>query len=70
MYNFNDINVASTVCRFPKKHYFCARVSPTRPAPFELPQGLTAARVKGRSGAMQGAYPLASLAQLARARDL
>ena len=45
-------------------------VSPARPAPFELPQGLTAARVDGCSGAMQGAYPLASLAQLARARDL
>ena len=27
-------------------------VSPTRPAPFELPQGLIAARVEGRSGAM------------------
>ncbi len=51
-------------------YYFCARVSPTRPAPFELPQGLTAARVLGCSGAMQSAYPLASLAQLARARDL
>ena len=51
-------------------YYFCARVSPARPAPFELPQGLTAARVLGCSGAMQSAYPLASLAQLARARDL
>ena len=28
------------------------RVSPTRPAPSELPQGLTAARVGGCSGAM------------------
>ena len=52
------------------KYYFCARVSPARPAPFEFPQGLTAARVGGCSGAMQGAYPPASLAQLARARDL
>ena len=29
-----------------------SRVSPTRPAPFELPQGLTAARVESCSGAM------------------
>jgi len=28
------------------------RVSPIRPAPAELPQGLTAARVGGRSGAI------------------
>ena len=35
-----------------------------------IPQGLTAARVLGCSGAMQTAYPPASLAQLARARDL
>ena len=33
-------------------------------------QGLTAAKVVGCSGAMQWAYPPASLAQLARARDL
>ena len=33
-------------------------------------QGLTAAKVVGCSGAMQRAYPPASLAQLARARDL
>ena len=33
-------------------------------------QGLTAAKVVGCSGAMQLAYPPASLAQLARARDL
>ena len=46
------------------------RVSPVRHAPSELPQGLTAARVLGCSGAMQIAYPPASLAQLARARDL
>jgi hypothetical protein len=46
------------------------RVSPARPAPVELPQGRKAARVNGRSGAMQVAYPLAELAQLARARDL
>ena len=45
-------------------------VSPVRHAPSELPQGLTAARVLGCSGAMQIAYPPASLAQLARARDL
>ena len=36
----------------------------------ELPQGRKAARVNGRSGAMQVAYPPAELAQLARARDL
>ena len=35
-----------------------------------IPQGLTAARVVGCSGAMQIAFPPASLAQLARARDL
>ena len=33
-------------------------------------QGLTAAKVVGCSGAMQLAYTPASLAQLARARDL
>ena len=33
-------------------------------------QGLTAAKVVGCSGEMQLAYPPASLAQLARARDL
>jgi hypothetical protein len=57
-------------CRLTQKYYFCRRVSPARHAPFEFPQGLIAARVEGCSGAMQGAYPLASLAQLARARDL
>ena len=46
------------------------RVSPARSAPVETPQGRKAARVNGRSGAMQVAYPLAELAQLARARDL
>jgi hypothetical protein len=46
------------------------RVSPARSAPVESPQGRKAARVNGRSGAMQVAYPLAELAQLARARDL
>ena len=46
------------------------RVSPARSAPVEPPQGRKAARVDGRSGAMQVAYPLAELAQLARARDL
>ena len=46
------------------------RVSPARSAPVELPQGRKTARVDGRSGAMQVAYPLAELAQLARARDL
>ena len=35
-----------------------------------IPQGLTAARVLGCSGAMRSAFPPASLAQLARARDL
>ena len=35
-----------------------------------IPQGLIAARVLGCSGAMQVAFPPASLAQLARARDL
>ncbi len=46
------------------------RVSHTRSAPVEPPQGRKAARVNGRSGAMYVAYPLAELAQLARARDL
>ena len=46
------------------------RVSPARSAPVEPPQGRKAARVDGRSGAMYVAYPLAELAQLARARDL
>ena len=46
------------------------RVSPARSAPVEPPQGRKAARVNGRSGAMQVAYPPAELAQLARARDL
>ena len=46
------------------------RVSPARPAPVELLQGRKAAKVNGRSGAMQVAYPPAELAQLARARDL
>ncbi|MBP1638171.1 MAG: hypothetical protein H6Q18_960 [Bacteroidetes bacterium] len=58
------------VLQYRQKVLLLCRVSPTRPAPFELPQGLIAARAKGCSGAMQGAYPLASLAQLARARDL
>ena len=35
-----------------KNDYLCIRVSHTRPAPSEFPQGLTAARVGGRSGAM------------------
>jgi len=35
-----------------QKRLLLSRVSPTRPAPFELPQGLTAARVKSCSGAM------------------
>ena len=46
------------------------RVSATRPVPVEPPQGRKAARVNSRSGAMWLAYPLAELAQLARARDL
>jgi len=33
------------------------RVSPVRPAPAEFPQGRKAARVGGRSGATQVAYP-------------
>ena len=52
--------------------YFCARVSPMRPAPVELPQGRKAARVDG--GAVRHSKLTllgnASLAQLARARDL
>ena len=36
----------------------------------QILQGLTAAKVVGCSGAIQLAYPPASLAQLARARDL
>jgi hypothetical protein len=43
---------AEIICRFPKKLYFCARVSPTRLAPSEFPQGLIAARVGGCSSAM------------------
>ena len=37
-----------------KKQYLCSRfrVSPTRPAPSELPQVLIEARVRGCSGAM------------------
>jgi len=35
-----------------QKGLLLSRVSPTRPAPFELPQGLTAARVESCSGAM------------------
>jgi len=35
-----------------KKAVILQWVSPTRPAPSELPQSLTAARVGGRSGAM------------------
>jgi len=35
-----------------QKRLLLSRVSPTRPAPFELPQGLTAARVESCSGAM------------------
>lgn len=50
--------------------YFCRRVSPVRPAPAELLQGLTTAKVGGRSGAIQIAYPPANVAQLARAADL
>lgn len=40
-----------------KKCVFLQRVSLVRPAPFELPQGRNAARVKGCSGAIQVAYP-------------
>ena len=58
------------ILQIARKAVLLCRVSPARPAPVKLPQGLTAARVDGCSGAMQGAYPLASLAQLARARDL
>src|SRR5690606_20289821 len=36
--------------------YLCRWVSLLRPAPFELPQGRNAARVKGCSGAIKGAY--------------
>ena len=39
-------------CGLKKNAYFCTRVSPTRHAPSEFPQGLTAARVLGCSGAM------------------
>jgi len=35
-----------------KKSYFCAGVSPVRPAPTEIPQGRKAARVGGCSGAI------------------
>jgi len=37
---------------FRQKAVSLHRVSPIRPAPFELPQGLTAARVEGCSGAI------------------
>jgi len=39
-------------CQINRKGLLLSRVSPTRPAPFELPQGLTAARVESCSGAM------------------
>ena len=40
------------VWQIKQKGLLLSRVSPTRPAPFELPQGLTAARVESCSGAM------------------
>ena len=36
---------------------FAPWVSLGRPAPLEPPQGRKTARIEGRSGAMQGAYP-------------
>lgn len=44
-------------CRNTKYLYFCSRVSLIRPAPAELPQARNRARVCGRSGAIQVAYP-------------
>lgn len=40
------------VVRNKKKLYLCSRVSPIRPAPWELRQVLIEAAVPGRSGAM------------------
>lgn len=47
----------SFFCIEGKNAYICIRESHTRPAPSEFPQGLTAARVGGRSGAMYSAFP-------------
>ena len=48
--------------QYRKNVYLCIRVSHTRPAPIELPQGRKAARVDGCSGAMYSAYPFSFLA--------
>ncbi len=50
--------ICREICGEDKILYFCSRVSPVRPAPAESPQGRKAARVGGRSGATQVAYPL------------
>ncbi len=47
-----DEKITPDSCRYGKKSYLCARVSPTRPAPRELRQALTGATVPGCSGAM------------------
>jgi len=47
------VKTSKTICPESEIFYFCARVSPVRPAPVEFPQGLTAARVDGCSGAMR-----------------
>ena len=66
-------------CQFKIKSYLCTRKQGTTQCntgksctacSLGIPQGLIAARVLGCSGAMQVAFPPASLAQLARARDL
>jgi hypothetical protein len=41
----------------PKSSIFALGISSARLAPCQLPQGLTAARATGCSGAMQSAYP-------------
>ena len=44
-------------CDFAKNTYLCGWVSLVRPAPLETPQGRKDARIQGRSGALQVAYP-------------
>ena len=59
-------------CIIAKNDYLCSRKTgkSCTVSSLRILQGLTAAKVVGCSGAMQVAYPPASLAQLARARDL
>ncbi len=60
---------AKNLVRNVKSRNFASGESWTTSSP-RIPQVLTEARVSGCSGAMQTARPFASLAQLARARDL